>query len=332
MRYEHVVRYVAETPWAILPAKLEEIVGVLAFRSSGGTFTPEEIAARIGDAASRPTAPATQGAIAVIPIHGTIAHRMGGMSESSGGISAERIGLMMRQAYADPAVTAIVLDINSPGGTVAGMPELADELLASRGRKPVVAVANALMASAAYWIAAAAADEIVTTPSGFVGSIGVFSALFDESKKFEQEGVTVHLLKAGKYKAEGFPGLPVTAEAKAHMQGLIDESYASFTRAVAKGRGVPVASVRDGYGEGRALSAKSALEAGLVDRIETLDAVIKRLSRGSASGAGGRAELEDVVLEGTGAADPVGVLSDAVEPVAAAGEDLELQAWALRLR
>lgn len=329
MRYEHIVRYVAGTPWAILPEKLEEIVGVLALRAAGGEFTAEEIAARIGKAPDRPVAPVSRGAIAVIPIHGTIAHRMGSMSDSSGGISAERIGLMMRQAHADASVGAIVLDVNSPGGTVAGLPELAGELLASRGRKPVVAVANATMASAAYWVAAAAADELVAAPSALVGSIGIYAALMDLSKHLEQQGIAVHLLKAGKFKAEGFPGLPITPEAKAHLQAQIDEAYAAFTRDVAKGRGVAVADVRDGYGEGRALTAKAALAAGLVDRIDTLEATIKRLTVGRAAGAGARAELEEPVVEGAGEAEPVAPAAG--EPVAV-GEDPELTAWALRLR
>lgn len=316
MKYAHILRYVAETPWAILPAKMDEILAVLARRAAGDELTAEEIAARLGDAPRAP-APRTAGSVAVIPIHGTIAHRMGSMDESSGGISAERIGRLMSQALADESVGSIVLDVNSPGGTVAGMPELAAQLLAARGQKPIVAVANALMASAAYWIAAAAADEIVASPSALVGSIGVYLVRQDLSKALAQQGIAVDIIKAGTYKADDLPFTPLTDEGRAHLQGLVDAMYDSFVSAVAQGRGVTPAAVREGYGEGRALLAKDAKTAGLVDRVETLEATITRLASGRwrPKATGARAELDE---------------QSHVE--AAETHDLALAEWAMRLR
>lgn len=288
MKYERVIQYVASEPWAILPEKMTEIVGVLAHRAAGEVFSAEEIEARIGGGSRSPVR-RVQGAVAVLPIHGTIAHRIGSMEAASGGISTEQIGAMVRDALANDQVGAIVLDVNSPGGTVAGVPELASELLALRGQKPIVAVANATMASAAYWIAAAAADEIVATPSASVGSIGVFAVHQDVTKALEQAGITVNVIKAGKYKAEGlFEAL--TPEARAVLQDRVDEAYAQFVDAVAKGRGVSAADVRNGYGEGRTLPAKAAKAAGLVDRVATLDETITRLTGRSAAPMGARAD------------------------------------------
>ncbi len=275
MKYSHIVSYVINTLWAIEPEKFNEILSVLAYRVAGHTFTSQEIAARIGSRSSRGDA-STRGAVAVVPIHGTIAHRMGGMDESSGGTSTERIGAMMKAAASDPNVGTILLDIDSPGGTIPGVAELAADIRTIRESKKVVALANSLAASAAYWLAAQA-NEIVAIPSARVGSIGVYTAHQDLSKALEQEGVNVTLISAGKYKVEGNPFEPLSDEAKAEMQGRVDAVYSQFLADVAKGRGAKVADVRGGYGEGRALDAKDALAAGMIDRIATVEETLQRL-------------------------------------------------------
>ena len=107
-----------------------------------------------------------------MPIYGTISHRAHMVEDISGpgGTSAEKVGRQLAELLDDPAVGSIVLDIDSPGGTIAGVPELADQIFAARGQKKIVAVANSLAASAAYWIGSAAEDFVVT-PSGGAGSI-----------------------------------------------------------------------------------------------------------------------------------------------------------------
>lgn len=288
MKDLHLIRFALDNDWAILPTKIPELMSVLAFHASGQKRTPEEIHALIGE--PTPAESAKRGAIAVLPLRGVIAHRAGSLDESSGGASVERFTSMFRQAMSNDAVGTIVIDVDSPGGTVAGVQEIAAEMQAAKGRKPVVAVANSLMASAAYWIAAQA-DEIVSIPSGTVGSIGVFTAHQDLSAALEQEGVKVTLISAGKFKTEGNPFEPLSDEAKAVIQARVDEAYGNFVKAVAKGRGVAVADVRNGYGQGRALPAKDALAAGMIDRIGTLDDTIARLA-GRRSGAGMRAALD----------------------------------------
>lgn len=297
MKYPHIVRYVAESLWAIMPtripgsrhASLEDILHILAFRAAGGEFSAEDIKARIGDP-EEPT-PTTRGAIAVLPLRGVIAHRMGGMDEMSGGMSTERFSKMFRAALANEQVGTIVLDVDSPGGTVQGVPELAVELLAARGQKKIVAVANAFMCSAAYWLAAAA-DEIVVTPSGLVGSIGVYTAHEDLSAALEQQGIKVTLISAGKHKVDGNPFEPISDDHRAFAQARVDDFYNQFVKAVASGRGVSPSAVRNGYGEGRVLSAKDAKAAGLVDRIATMDETLARLAGGGRPRSGMRAELE----------------------------------------
>lgn len=279
MKYLHLIEYVSESAWAILPSKLAEIVAVLATRAADEEVDPQIVAAVV--AARRQAEPPRSGAaVAVLPLFGTIGHRAGSMRESSGGVSTERWGAAFRQAIADPNVSAIVVDVDSPGGVVAGTPELAEEVYRARGRKPLVAVANSLAASAAYWLASQA-DELVSIPSGQVGSIGVMTGHVDMSAALEQKGVRVTYLTSARFKAEGAPEAPLSVEAAAHYQSQIDHYHSLFVRAVARGRGVPVAAVRgEQFGEGRVYNANEAQRRGMIDRVATLEQVVGELAAG----------------------------------------------------
>lgn len=288
MLYERIARYVSQNLWAITSEKMADLLSVLAYRAAGHEFTPEEIQGRIG-AVSRDGA--TQGGgVAVIPIRGVIAHRMGGMDESSGGMSTERIGAMLDQVAADPNIRTIAYDVDSPGGTVPGVQELAAKMFALRGTgKRQIAQVNSMACSAAYWLASQC-DEIVCLPSGTAGSIGVFCAHEDMSAALEKEGIRVTLISAGKHKVAGNPFEPLSDDERAVVQARVDTAYAQFVKDVARGRGTTPAAVRSGYGEGRALDAKDAKASGLVDRIGTMEETMDRLlSRGRAS-VGARAD------------------------------------------
>lgn len=288
------------TAWAIMPVRLEAIAAVIERRVAGVRLTPEDIATLKGtrepngvlallgvDAAGHGGAPAAGGsrksqgdfaAIGVINIAGIIAQRAAQVDDISGpgGTSTERVGASFRVAMADPSISAVVLNIDSPGGSVFGVQELADLIHGSRGQKPIVAQVNSLAASAAYWIATAA-DEIVVTPSGQVGSIGVYGLHEDVSAAADKAGVKFTFISAGKYKVEGNGYEPLNDEAAAAMQATVDGYYGDFVRAVARGRGVGVGDVRGGYGEGRVVRADDAVKAGMADRVATLDATLRRL-------------------------------------------------------
>ena len=286
-KYDLILSAVFNHPWAILQDKFTIIAELLALRASGERLAPEEIQARLG-AAPRPTA-RTSGAVAVVPVLGIISHRMNLMSQMSGGTSTEQLTKQLRSHVNNPEVKAIVLDIDSPGGTVPGIQELASEIIEMRDRKHIVAVANTLAASAAYWIGAAA-SEFVVTPSGQVGSIGVIAAHEDLSKALEQQGVNVSLISAGKFKTEGSPLGPLSDEARAAMQARVDETFNIFVNAVAKGRGVSVSAVRNGFGQGRVVGAREALSEGMADRIATLDETLSRLGATNGPSSNERAQ------------------------------------------
>ncbi|MBK8434507.1 MAG: S49 family peptidase [Chloroflexi bacterium] len=154
-------------PWAILPEALTMLVAAL----EAGPRAAELGAAEDGGAAK----PTQAGGTMVIPVQGYIVPRSNRMLEEWFGVTGiNRIKAQLREAMANPSVGRILFDVDSPGGSVEGVAELASEIVAARGKKPMTAVANGLMASAAYWIGSAA-DEIVVTPSGMVGSIGVLA-------------------------------------------------------------------------------------------------------------------------------------------------------------
>jgi signal peptide peptidase SppA len=175
-----------------------------------------------------------------------------------------------------------VLHVDSPGGSVAGLPEAADAIRHARGAKPIVAQVDTLAASAAYWLAAQA-DEIVVTPSSEVGSIGVFTAHFDFSKMLDTVGLKVTWIFAGRYKVEGNPAEPLQEDARVHLQSHVDHYYGMFVSAVAKGRGVGVEQVRKAWGEGRTVTAQDAVDRGMADSVGTLEETIRRVGRGKTS-------------------------------------------------
>lgn len=273
------------TPWAITDEAYLAAEMLLQRWSMGTRLDSEQIEAAIGNApemaAARAdrAASASGGGIQVIPLYGVMAHRAYAVANTSRPLtSTEAVAHAVRMAAADSSVGSIVLDIDSPGGSVSGTSELADTVAAARSVKPVIAVANSEAASAAYWVAAQA-SEIVVTPSGMVGSIGVRMPYVDTTEKDAKAGVKVEYISYGKYKSEGMSG-PLNEETRAYLQSMVDAYGAEFTRAVAKGRGIPVETVRgEAFGQGRMKTARDAVASGMADRIGTLEEVIADLRK-----------------------------------------------------
>ena len=282
MKYPHVWAAIMADVWAILPSKMAEITEFMAYKSIGRHITIEEARDRFGDSRDRKPAK-SGGGIGVMPVYGTISQRAGLLQEASGGASVDQLTAQFRDFMADDSIHTIVLDIDSPGGSVAGLTEFANEIYKARRTKPVIAVANSLMASAAYWIASSA-SEIVASPSSKVGAIGVIAAHENQQSAMEKLGIDVSLITAGKYKAENNPFEPLTKEGRAEIQRRVDESYGMFTRDIARGRGIPVQAVRDGFGEGRIFGAKDAVRMGMADRVATLEEVLATANKSNQAG------------------------------------------------
>lgn len=279
--YPHVEAELSR-PWAMEPLAFAELrrtaAHVLGRRAAGDPLSAEEIEERI-KAGPGSGSVQQQGQVAVLPLYGVLMPRATLMSQLSGGTSLDQFQAMLTGAVNDPTVSAIVLDVNSPGGSVALTPETAAVVRAAASKKPIVAVCNTMCASGAYWLASQC-TELVASPSALVGSIGVYQEHFDLSQMLESMGVNPTIVKAGKYKAEGNEYEPLGADALAAMQDMVDEFYGMFTADVAKGRNVPARDVRGGFGEGRVVTAKQALVAGMVDRIDTLQGTIAKVAKG----------------------------------------------------
>lgn len=296
-RYRRIFTYIQEHPWAILPETLSTLVELVSFRVSGGQLTDEEIQARLGAVPPRAPRPSSPAGIAVIPIFGIMGHRMGSMTEMSGGTSTERLQAAVKQAAADPNVGAIVLDIDSPGGNVFGLQELAQTIFDAKTQKPVLAIANAQAASGAFW-AGSQASEFVVTPSGEVGSIGAIGIHKNLAGAAEKEGVKVtYIVSADSpFKTEGHPWGPLSDEDRRALQARVDAYGEAFIRDVARGRGVALKDVRANFGQGRMVGADQALALGMVDRVESFDAALSRLARKVAR-SGPKAELVAIAPE-----------------------------------
>jgi signal peptide peptidase SppA len=287
MKTELLIAEFLSTPWALMPERLNAVSAVMARWSSHAPATTEVLAGidtdKLAREARRQTATSVSGGgIAVLPLYGVITQR-GNMIEDvsgPGSVSTQRFASALRQALADESVSQILIDIDSPGGSVYGVAELADEIVAARAQKPIIAIANSLAASAAYWIGCSA-SEFYVTPGGEVGSIGVWQAHFDYSQALAAEGVTPTLISAGTYKVEGNPYAPLSPEAQAFMQSRVDDYYLAFCKGVARGRGVPVAQVRNGMGQGRVLGADAAIEQGMINGVITLNEMLNKLQRNS---------------------------------------------------
>ena len=285
MNHQLLVAEYLATPWAMMPERLSAVTAVIA-RWSGDARASDEVMHSVAadrnvrDARRQSSVSNSGGGIAVLPLYGIVTQRGNMVDDVSGPgtASTQQFSNLLRAALQDETVSQILIDIDSPGGSVYGVAELADEIVSARAQKPVVAIANSLAASAAYWIGCSA-SEFYVTPGGEVGSIGVWQAHQDYSKAMDEAGVKTTLISAGKFKVEGNPYAPLDEEAQGFMQSRVDDYYAAFTKAVAKGRGVPISQVRDGMGQGRVLGADAALASSMVDGIATFEDVVKKMRR-----------------------------------------------------
>lgn len=261
-----LIELVQAANWAIMPEKLDAIHEVLARHGDPGAWSGKQ-GAGSEDPSDRPHRPyqILAGGVALIPVHGVIAKRMNLFGRISGGTSSEIIARDFQAAVEDPDVRAILLDVDSPGGTVDGTEALALRVYAARAIKPVTAFANGLMASAAYWIGSAA-QAIVIEETGAAGSIGVVQAHYDYSEADKQAGVKRTYIYAGKYKTAGNTAEPLNPESIEYLQSGVDYIYSLFVDTVARHRGVTIAQAL-AMAEGRIFIGRQALDIGLTDVI-----------------------------------------------------------------
>ena len=215
--------------------------------------------------------------VAIIPVAGVIGHKVSAVSKLLGAVDTVDVIAAIELAAEDDDIDTIILDIDSPGGTVGGVPELAEtvEDVQRAGVKKIYAYTDSMMASAAYWMAAGA-NGIFAAPSAEVGSIGVYLPVMDTSKALAEKGVTVEIFKSGKYKAAGFPGVALDEEVRKHLQLEVMETYNEFAGFVKKYR----AELNYEYMQGQTLTGRKAAEVGMVDgTAKNIDSLLQMLGK-----------------------------------------------------
>ena len=239
----------------------------------------------------------TNKGVAVIPIIGSMSHRATGIEAMSGMTSYATLQKQFEAAFNDPNVGSILMDIDSPGGSVAGAFDFRDYLMSKKGTKPVYALARDAMCSAAYLIGSTA-DKVYATQTARVGSIGVVAMHTDASGKMEKEGLKPTFISAGKFKTAGNPYEALEGEKLKYLQDSVDESYDMFINAVADARGIDKKVIRDT--EARVYGGKKAVEIGLADGIRTYENVLAEMSAPNFTTQGTKMEnevkIEDVKI------------------------------------
>lgn len=212
------------------------------------------------------------GGIAVIDISGTMMKYASSFDDGTSTVLARRA---IRAAVKDPAVDAIMLVLDTPGGTVAGTPDLANDVAAARQKKRLWTYGEDLCASAGYWTGAQG-EQFRANANASIGSIGVFAAIEDSSGLAEAMQIKVHLIKAGAFKGAGVPGTVITDDHLAEWQRSINTIYGQFIDAVAKGRKMDRAKV-EALADGRVHIGQEAVKLGLIDRVSSLDEALADL-------------------------------------------------------
>lgn len=286
------IRALAGEPWAIQPdylqfmanlASLDRIERADRRAAEGEAWDRQDLEASLGVSArrldgARYTVTTAEG-VAVVPITGPIFPRANLLSEMSGSVSAAMLASDLRLALANPDVGAIMLLVDSPGGSPTGINALADQIFAMRGRKRVLAHVSGNAASAAYWLASSA-GELVVEKTGRVGSIGVVAAVSKQVKPDASGEMAIEIVSSN---APNKRPDPESAEGAAEIRGLLDSLEAQFVADVARGRSTTEARVRTEFGKGGMKVGTDAVRAGMADRVQSQDRSFADLARTAAS-------------------------------------------------
>lgn len=258
--------------WACEPVRLERMVAVINGHSVQDIITMSK--------AKMPETPGVmhydvQDGIAVIDVAGPMTKYPSSTQAIFGGTSTLLARRAIRDAVRNDRVRAIMLRVDSPGGTVAGTTDFADEIAAAGTRKPVWSYIEDLGASAAYW-SVARSERVIANRNALVGSIGVISVLYDSSAQAEMLGVKVHVVSTGFAKGTGTPGAPVTEEQLADWQRSIDSMFSAFRADVITGRRMTEEEFSV-VGTGQVWVAGDAKDMRLIDDVSGFDAALNAL-------------------------------------------------------
>ena len=199
---------------------------------------------------------------AVLPLKGTMMRQPNALERIFlGATDTDLFTERARMLASADSVQGVILDIDSGGGSVAGVMEAANAVSSLSKAKPVVAYTGGVMASAAYWVGSQATD-IVASESSRTGSIGVYIPHVDMSESYAKEGVSVELItnREGIYKGAGYEGTPLSAEQRSQLESEVQEIFEAFKGDILSSRSVPADAM-----QGQSFMGKSAKSKGLID-------------------------------------------------------------------
>lgn len=279
--YPHLAQRLFNTPLAITPGKMEVIMAALAdrfglaklFRPNGDVVALSSFDDDIGQPADVHGYDVVN-RVAVIPVQGTLVQKLGTMRPYSGMTGYDGIRANLSLALDDDDVDAIVFDVDSPGGEVAGCFDLVDSIFNARGTKPMWSILTESAYSAAFAIASAT-DRIYVPRTGGTGSVGVIAALINFAKALESGGMEVALITYGDRKADGNPYINFTKEALACFQEHVDEMGDLFVETVARNRKTTTAKVR--ATQARTYMGAAGVDVGFADAVMAPDEAFRSL-------------------------------------------------------
>lgn len=287
-KFARVATRLFNAPLMLRPEKAEMLVAALVDRMGiasldrldGTTLEASQMRLMSNDWIDNeiPASPArrqytVQQRVARVSVDGTTVHKLGGVEPYSGMIGYDCLDKILADARANKEVGAILIDMDSPGGEVSGCFELARVIRANSARfggKPIVAFANEMSCSAGYALASAC-DAVMTTQTGMVGSIGVWTMIVDMTKALDKNGLQVRMIRAGERKARGGPYEAADDATYAKLQAWVDETWSIFAELVAQNR--PISKQAVLALEGDWFTGNDALGLGLVDAVDTPEAI-----------------------------------------------------------
>lgn len=278
------LRGLFDAPLAIEEHALQSLLGQLA--AGGLTFS----AADAGISRRQERRPqVTTNNTWVLPLFGYITQRSSWLVDWLGGTSTQMVSSWLREAIAERA-KAIIIEVDSPGGSVRGIEELALQIYEARDRVRIVAVANTSAASGGYWIASQA-SELIVSPSSESGSIGIVAVHSETSQLDQRVGIKTTVLRSAPKKALGSDVEPLTDEASTEIRRQMAHYHDMFVGAVARGRGASRTTVNAEFGQGSVFGAREAVHRGMADNIGTLEETIARLDSSTTGGRSAGARL-----------------------------------------
>lgn len=315
---------------AIEPARYAEL-GRLA--EAGDTLSEM----RLPEGRQLPTPMQTMGEVAVLDVVGPLSKRPSPYGLYFQASSTQALREAVQEAGANKDVKAVLLRVDSPGGSVDGLAELGDDLFALRSRKTLWAQVDGLAASAGYYLAAQA-ERIFAGRMDLVGSIGTRMMVYDWHRLFAKEGVEALPIDTGPFKSAGAMGTEVTAEQRAYFQSIVDAYYGDFLAAIQRGRGMAESSLR-AVADGRVFPATDAMALGLIDGIQTFEQTLAELQataqsrvpadpRSAASGEQAGAAAQETSMSTATDGKPVNVTTTENSPAPGASEPAREQAAA----